>query len=306
MRFALGLYQQHPIDPAFVTPEFIQQFSRTAEEVGFEGLYFTEHPIPGDSWLASGGHDALDPFIALAFAAAATAQIRLLTNLTVLPYRSPFLLAKTVATLDRLSAGRVILGVGTGYLQAEYDALGVDFEERNARFDESLAVCRLAWTGESVTYEGRHLTANAVTALPTPLQDPVPVWVGGNSALSLRRVAQHAQGWMPLLNPKALAARRRSPPLETLDDLAAFMDRLHELRADAGRADEPLDVLWVNLAGPGSRDWDPAAFAADVERQQALGVTWNAINCSARTPAEALAFIESFGELVIDGSVASR
>jgi alkanesulfonate monooxygenase SsuD/methylene tetrahydromethanopterin reductase-like flavin-dependent oxidoreductase (luciferase family) len=128
----------------------------------------------------------------------------------------------------------------------------------------------------------------------------MPVWIGGNSALSLRRVAEKAQGWMPLPNPRALAARRRSPHLETLDDLAVLLGRLHELRHRAGRDHDPLDVLWVNLAAPpGSPRWDPDAYAADLDRQRALGVTWNAVNCSAPTPGEALDFVERFGEQVI-------
>jgi probable F420-dependent oxidoreductase len=300
MKFALGLYQHHPIDPAFVSADFMSAFARRAEEVGFDAVYLTEHPIPGDAWLASGGHDALDPFVGLAFAAAATTRIRVLTNLTVAPYRNPFLLAKSVVTLDRLSGGRLTLGVGTGYLDTEYAAMGVDMDERNALFDESLEVCRKVWTGESVTYEGRHFSARGNTALPTPAQATVPVWIGGNSALTLRRVAERAQGWMPLPNPKALAARRRSPVLETLDDLARLLDRLHELRAAAGRDGEPLDVLWVNLApSPASSAWDPDAFAADLDKQSALGVTWNAVNCSAPTPSEALRFVDTFGERVL-------
>ena len=300
MKFALGLYQRHPIDPGFVSAEFLSTFAGRAEEVGFDAVYLTEHPIPGDDWLDSGGHDALDPFVGLAFAAAATTTVRVLTNLTVLPYRNPFLLAKAVATLDRLSGGRVILGVGTGYLDSEYAAIGVDFDERNELFDESLAVCRLAWTGASVTYEGKHFSARACTALPTPLQATVPVWIGGNSALTLRRVAERAQGWMPLPNPKNLAARRRSPALETLDDLARLLDRLHALRDAAGRAGDPLDVLWVNLAPPPtSPQWDPDDYASDLDKQAALGVTWNAVNCSAPTPADALRFVDTFGERVL-------
>jgi probable F420-dependent oxidoreductase len=302
MKYAVGLYQRHPMDPAFASGEFVGRFARAAEQAGFDAFYLTEHPIPGDDWLATGGHDALDPFVGLAFAAASTRSLRVLTNLTVLPYRNPFLLAKSVATLDRLSNGRVVLGVGTGYLKPEYFAVGVDFEERNALFDESLEVCRLVWSGESVTYEGRHFSARGVTALPTPVQDPVPVWIGGNSKLTLRRVAEKAQGWMPLPNPRALADRRRSPPLETLDDLAGFLERLHALRAEAGRADDPLDVLWVNLAPPpGSAAWDPGAYRADLDRQRSLGVTWNAVNCSPASEADALRFLEQFGEQVIAG-----
>jgi probable F420-dependent oxidoreductase len=300
MKFAIGLWQSHPIDPAFVGAAFMQEFAGVAEEVGFSGLYFTEHPVPGDSWLASGGHDAVDPFVALSFVAASSSELRLLTNLTVLPYRNPFLLAKSVATLDQLSGGRVILGVGTGYLRAEYDAMGVDFDERNALFDESIEVCRKAWSGRSVEHEGIHFAARGVTALPTPVQDPLPVWVGGNSTLSLRRVAERADGWMPLLNPKAVAARRRSPELETLDQLEVYMTRLRSLREKAGRAGDPLDVLWTNLDGPPGDAWDSERFFTDIERMRTIGVTWTAINCASRTPAEAIEFVRNFGRLVIE------
>jgi probable F420-dependent oxidoreductase len=297
VRYAVGLHQRHPIDPAVVSGEFIGRLAREAEAAGVDALYFTEHPIPGDDWLHSGGHDALDPFVALGFAAATTSSLRLLTNLTVLPYRNPFLLAKSVATLDRLSGGRLILGVGTGYLQPEYDAMGVDFDERNALFDESLEVCRRVWTGRSVTFEGRHFSARDCTALPTPVQDPVPVWVGGNSTLSLRRVAERAQGWLPLPNPRELAARRRSPPLETFDDLAKLLDRLRTMRAEAGRAGDPLDVLWVNLnPPPGSPKGDGGRWQAELERQQDLGVTWNALNVPTSTPDEAFRFLDAFAK----------
>ncbi len=157
--------------------------------------------MPGDKWLGAGGHHALDPFVGLAVAAAVTTRVRLMTNLTVLPYRNPFLLAKAVASLDRVSNGRVTLGVGTGYLKPEFFALGVDFEERNDLFDEAIAVCRLAWSGESVTFEGRHFTARGNSVQPTPVQDPLPIWIGGNATLTRQRVATVAQGWMPMWNP---------------------------------------------------------------------------------------------------------
>jgi len=301
MQYALGLHQLHPIDPAFVTPEFSRDFAKAAEAAGFGAVFFTEHPMPGDDWLATGGHDALDPFVALAFAAAATSTLRVLTNLTVLPYRNPFLLAKSVATLDRLSGGRVILGVGTGYLDTEYEALGVDFEVRNERFDECLELCRAAWTGKTVRHEGKHFSAPGNTALPTPVQDPVPVWVGGNSTLSLRRVAQRAQGWMPMPNPRSLGNRRRSAHLETLDDLARLLEKLRALRDEAGRGGEPLDVAFFNLLpGPGTEKFDPDAYFAEEERQRALGVTWQIVNATAGSPNEALDMIAAFGREVID------
>jgi probable F420-dependent oxidoreductase len=301
MKYALGLYQHHPMDPAFATPEFVQAFTQTAEASGFDAVYFTEHPMPSEQWLTTGGHDALDPFVALAFAAACSTRIRVLTNLTVLPYRNPFLLAKSVATLDRLSNGRVTLGVGTGYLVPEFDALGIDFDERNELFDEVLAGCRAAWTGDRVVMDGKHFRATGNIALPTPVQQPVPVWIGGNATITLRRVAERAQGWMPLPNPRTLDNRRRSPHLEDLGDLARLLEKLHRFREEAGTADDPLDVLFFNLTGgrPGTPGWSLDAYAADEEAQAALGVTWNAVNCSGDTPAEALDMARAFGDEVI-------
>ena len=300
MNYALGLHQHHPLNEAFVTAEFQREFAQAAEQAGFGAVFFTEHPIPGDDWLATGGHDALDPFVALAFVAQATTRIRLLTNLTVLPYRNPFLLAKTVATLDRLSGGRLTLGVGTGYLKGEYFALGVDFDERNELFDESLEVCRLAWTGQSVTYDGKHFSARGNTSWPTPVQDPVPVWIGGNSTMSLRRVAERGNGWMPMPNPRSLGNRRRSAHLENLDDLARLLEKLHGFREDAGRAHEPLDVMFFNLAGlPGDRGWSLERFADEQQRQRELGVTWTVVNCAASSPQEAIDWVWSFGDQVI-------
>ena len=127
-----------PPNPAFLSQDAIIALSVAAEEAGFAAVSFTEHPIPDESWRITGGHDGLDPFIGLAIAAAVTKKLRLLTYLCVLPYRNPFLLAKTVATLDVLSGGRLILGAGVGYQEAEYAALGVDYAERNALFDEAL------------------------------------------------------------------------------------------------------------------------------------------------------------------------
>ncbi len=126
MRFILSApFHTAPPNPAFLTGDAIAGLARAAEDAGFWGVAFTEHPAPPEAWRATGGHDALDPFVALTWAAAVTTRLRLLTNLTVLPYRNPFLLAKTSATLDRLSGGRLVLGAGVGYLEGEYEALGV-------------------------------------------------------------------------------------------------------------------------------------------------------------------------------------
>jgi len=142
-----------PINPTIapsgtVDAASLTEIAAAAERAGFAAFSLTEHPIPGARWLCSGGHQMLDPLVALAHVAAATERLRLLTYLVVAPYRNPFLLAKAAATADRLSNGRLTLGLGAGYNKSEFYALGIDFEERNALFDEVLDVLPLHWRGE--------------------------------------------------------------------------------------------------------------------------------------------------------------
>ena len=120
MRFMYAYPETHGTDRDMLDAGPIAEVAQTAEAAGFGGFAFTEHPSPGARWLASGGHQSLDPFVALSYVAAVTTSMKLLTYLSVMPYRNPLLLAKTTATLDKLSGGRFILGVGTGYLKGEF------------------------------------------------------------------------------------------------------------------------------------------------------------------------------------------
>ena len=172
----------------------LDEIAGAAERAGFDALSLTEHPVPGARWLASGGHQSLDPFVALGFVAAATERLRLLPHLALAPYRNPFLLAKAAATLDKLSSGRLILGLGAGYQKSEFHALGVDMDERGALFDEVLDCLPLHWSGEPFSYQGLHFDARDVIALPRPVQDPIPIWIGGNSKAARRRVAERGAG----------------------------------------------------------------------------------------------------------------
>ena len=203
MRFSLGL----PTDRVELGAEFgsaraIREMAGAAEELGFGSVFVTEHPIPGDEWMATGGHHALDPFVALAVAASATETLRLHTNLVVVPYRNPFLLAKSAASLDSLSGGRLDLGLGAGYLEAEFRALGADFEHRNERTDEALELLDRIWTGESLTVSGAGFEATGNHALPRPAQQPrPPLWIGGNSRRAIRRAVAHGRRLDALRQP---------------------------------------------------------------------------------------------------------
>ena len=301
MKFSLGVPLMHRgEDTGFLEGEDLAELAQAAERAGFDSFYVTEHPIPGNRFLKHGGHHAPDPFVALSWVAASTTTLRILTNLTVLPYRNPFLLAKTVATLDRLSKGRMILGVGTGYLKPEYAALGVDFEERNELFDESIDVMRQVWTGEAVTHTGRHFDAQDVSALPRPAQSTVPIWIGGNSRLSRRRVAQKAQGWMPMPNPAAAAKLTRSPVVETLDDLAKLLPYLQEEAAKVGRTD-PIDIMFMCFDGglPEHADFNAQQHLEALHAQAAIGINYSAVNGAEGSKQEALDAVARYGEEVI-------
>lgn len=301
MKHALGLpFMIHPLIPEFLTQEAVAEVAQAAEAAGFGIVAVTEHPIPSDEWLAAGGHDALDPFVSLSFAAAATKRLRVLTNLAVVPYRNPFLLAKSAASLDRLSGGRLILGCGTGYLKEEFDAMGVAFEERNSLFDEALDVMRKAWTGKSVVHRGLHFQAVGNTAHPTPAQTEIPIWIGGNSKLSRRRVAERCQGWMPMPNPRSLGDRRRTAHIDGVDDLRAGIADLRAQARALGRSGD-LDVffpiVWKGSIGSGSFDF--AAYRAHLAELADAGVSWALAPIGGRTLTELRRAIDLYAEQVI-------
>ncbi len=288
---------QHPepigIDRDLFDAGEVVTVARAVEAAGWDGLAFTEHPAPGYRWLAEGGgHQTLDPFVALGAAAAVTERIKLLTYLAVVPYRNPLLLAKAAATVDMISNGRFILGMGTGYLKGEFFALGVDFDERNALFDEALDVMPLHWSGERFSYEGKHFNARDLIARPSPKAGTIPIWIGGNAKITRRRVAARAQGWMPMSGPPEMATTTRTAHLSGLDDIGAAIRELKDMAGD--RADQ-LDVMVLYS------DDSILQTAAEVERHRdtlgriaEIGATWVSFAWDFSTQAETLDFVDGF------------
>ena len=301
MRVSFGL-PTHRLDvPELVTAGAIATLSAAAEEAGFDAVFVTEHPIPGDEWLASGGHHALDPFVALSFAAAATSRVRLQTNLVVAAYRNPFLVAKSAASLDHLSGGRLILGIGSGYLRPEFDALGVDFAERNELTDEAIGAMRAAWTGQSVTMEGRHWKATGNTMLPVPVQRGGPqIWIGGNSATAMRRAVELADGWTPMLAPGRLSARVHTRPIGSVDDLASRIAEAHAHAAAVGRV-APLEIAFnpAGVMGGGTAADAGRRFVDHAAELAAAGVTHLNGGVPGASLREILEGIEWFGGHVL-------
>ncbi|MGH3638118.1 MAG: LLM class F420-dependent oxidoreductase [Mycobacterium sp.] len=295
----------HPYNPELVVGSGVAAVAAAAEAAGFSGFGFTDHPAPTQRWLESGGHDALDPFVAMGFAAAHTTTLRLIPNVVVLPYRNPFVVAKAGATLDLLSGGRFTLAVGVGYLKREFAALGVDFEERADLVEEALQVIRTVWTTDDVSFEGRHFTASGITAHPRPVTRPhPPIWIGGNTGAARRRVAAFGDGWCPFPAPAVLAQTARTASMETLDELKTGIDDLHRRSEAAGRDPAALDVTFTNSAGgnPADEDFNPDAYLDGVEKLAALGVTWIQVQVPGDSLAHAVEVIERFGRLVIDAS----
>ncbi len=302
MRFSLRL----PTDrvdrgPEFLSAAAVGELASSAERAGFDACFVTDHPFPGERWLDAGGHHALDPFVALSFAAAATSTLRLQTHILVLPYRNPFLAAKAALSLDVLSGGRLILGVATGYLKAEFAALGADFEGRNEAADEAIRAMKAAWSAEAVRFEGRGFRAPGNRMLPPPAQRPhPPIWVGGNSRRAIRRAVELGDGWVPFPTSPALAATARTAVIASRADLAERLRFAREHAAAVGRQ-APLDVCYSidvepRADGKGTAI-DRDRIAAEVEELASLGVTWVAVAVPGESRAAYVESIERFGEV---------
>ena len=179
-------------------PETALQVAQLAEEAGFESLWAGEHVVLPDPQVPPASmapqDRILDPVIALTFLAAHTKQVRLGTGIIILPQRNPLVLAKELASLDELSGGRLIFGIGAGYLEPEFGALGIPFADRGMRTDEYLAVMQTIWTQPKPEYHGRFVSFTKVQAHPHP-QRNIPVVVGGGSPPAYRRAVESASGW---------------------------------------------------------------------------------------------------------------
>ncbi|ORV86250.1 LLM class F420-dependent oxidoreductase [Mycolicibacterium iranicum] len=300
MRFVLTHpMHTHPYNPELVTGSGVTAIAAAAERAGFHGFGFTDHPAPTQRWLDSGGHDALDPFVAMGFAAAVTTRLRLIPNLVVLPYRNPLIVAKAGATLDALSGGRFTLAVGVGYLKGEFAALGVEYEQRAGIVDEALDVIRQVWTADNVSFAGRHFEFDGITAHPRPQQRP-PIWIGGNTAAARRRVVTHGDAWCPFAAPEMLARVTRTATMDGDAQLVAGIKDLARRCDSAGRDPAEIDIVFNGLGStPGRSSFDPASFIADVERLATIGVTVITLSVAGDSVDQAVSAIEEFGDTVI-------
>ncbi len=257
----------------------IDAVAAAAERAGFATLWAGEHVVltdePAPFLSMSPDTDLLDPLIALSFAAAATSRIELATGVLLLPEHNPVVVAKQVASLDRLSGGRFTLGVGIGWSQEEFDAVGVPFERRAERTAEYVDAMRTLWRDDIASFRGEFVAYERVRINPRPRHRRVPVVVGGNSDAALRRAATWGDGWcgFGLADVEDVAARisllrgmcraaGRDP-----GDLRLSVSLRHPAPADVGRlADVGIDEL-VLVAKPPSDPIAAEAWVGELARQ---------------------------------------
>lgn len=303
MKFAV----QHGIgdpkwSPAILAPAAVTSFAQVAEAVGWSAIAFTDHPAPSTRWVQGGGEGSSDPFGSLAFCAAVTRTIRLLTWVLVLPYRNPLLTAHQISTLDVLSGGRLTLGLGTGYLRGEFRGIGADFDHRRELFDEAIGVLAEGWVQEEVSVAGREFTAPGNVLQPRPVQLPrPPLWLHGNGAWATRRAARYADGWLATMTTDVLSRTIRTTPMPDLAAVRAGIDRFREALDQHGRSVDEIDIaVSGNLPMLDIRTgWNVDEVLHQVAELDAMGATWIVANVIGDDPAASEDTIRAFAEQVI-------
>jgi probable F420-dependent oxidoreductase len=266
-------------------PAELLRVAQAADRSGFDYVSVCDHvAIPRDlaprmttTWY--------DTVATLSWLAAATEKVRLASTVYIVAYRNPLLTAKSFSTLDYLSGGRAVLGIGAGHVEAEFEALGVPFRRRGRLTDEAIVALRAAFADE---WGGGDLGQS-----PRPVQPGgPPIWVGGSTAAALRRAATKGDGWLP-----------QGPPEQ---GMAEAIKDIHRMREEAGRSDEPFAVGGMGRIYVGDPSWDvgpcvtgkPEALAEAMSAQGAIGVTHAGLKFPARSADELVDQITAFGSEV--------
>jgi len=264
---------------------------REAEALGFDFAALNDHLIvPRDigskypytdtgAWPGKVFGECMDVLTAMSFVAGCTEKLRMLSSVMVVPHRPALLTAKMVSTADALSGGRLILGIGVGWMEEEFAALGVPaFKERGAVTDEYMAACIELWSEDDPKFDGQYTKFSDIAFAPKPTQKPhPPIWIGGESKAALRRTVRYANGWFP-------ASNNPKNKLDTIDRLRGGIAELHQVAEEMKRDPASIDIAYVTLwpvsweaqEGPdGGRrilTGSSAEIASDLAALQSLGV----------------------------------
>ena len=277
-----------PSRGTIATPENLRDLATGAEALGFDHIWVSDHIVvptqvasfyPYDStgiapFTADPAMPYNEPLAALCYLAGCTERIRLGTHVLILPYREPVFTAKALATLDYMSGGRLILGAGVGWMEEEFQALGLDtFADRGRVTNEYIRIFKELWTQDDPNFQGRYRQISNIKFHPKPVQKPhPPIWIGGHSQAAVRRAARLGDGWMPIgLRPPA--------ELEP-EELADLVDQLRDMTEAAGRPREAVEVIFsttLSFGGPSSGNrrtmtGDAEQIGADMELYRQVGV----------------------------------
>ena len=300
MKFCLYIPVGDIAPGEFQSQPAIAAMAAALERARVDACCVTDHPAPASDWLHASGHDALDPFTALAFIAAASSRLLLQTSVLVLPYRNPFITAKAATTLQVLSGGRFILGVGAGYQQAEFDALGVNFHRRGQLTDDALETLRLIWKGGQITRSG--IGFEAVNNEPRPVPDPPPrVWIGGSSDKALLRAVRYGDGWCPFFAIAHHSRLNRESGVQSVADLAdkiAFIREERQARGLAGEFDINIALSANDLLAGRSRA-EAERLLEQVSALKIAGANWVTLKLSHPDRATWLENVQWFGEEIV-------
>jgi probable F420-dependent oxidoreductase len=253
------------------SPEAIVASARKAEELGFDAIFANDHIIVDGSPRSAPWTNCYDPLVVLPCIAASTTGIRLGISVLIVPYRNPIATAKMLAAIDRISGGRLIAGVGVGWNEAEFAALGVPFHQRGARTNEYLRVWQACWGPDRVSFAGKFVQFSDMHVSPKPLQQPhPPFWSGGASDAALNRAARFADVWQPTPMPLADLVERMSALKKASDQIGRRQppETRMSFRVDFGKATSAeivgeiaryreaagLDAFQINFHG--NRDLD--------------------------------------------------
>ncbi len=313
MQFGFGA----PVSGPLSGPRDLARIAQDGEAMGYDYCTLSDHvAIPREleakypysdtgEFPGRAGGDRHEQLTAVAFVAAKTSKLRLVTSVTVVPHRPPVLTAKIISTIDVLSEGRFTWGIGVGWCREEFEAIGAEpFDERGAVTDETIAACRELWTNEDPRYSGKYAKFSNIFFQPLPVQKRVPIWVGGESGPAMRRTARLGDAWYPIgTNP-----RNR---LDTMARFSANIERLRKLTREAGRDPSEVELAFrvtqrgkaiPERADNGDRrlfSGDDAAIAADLRAIRDLGVDHCDFSFDGATAAEVIANMRRFREDVL-------
>jgi len=298
-----------PTQGPLATREALTRFCREAEARNIASLWVSDHVVfprtksgeyPGGRFPHAPDTAYLEPVAVLAAAAMVTERARLGSSVFILGHRHPVVMAKLLTTIDALSNGRLIVGVGVGWWEEELTILGVPYKQRGRHADEILKIFKTLWTSDHPTFEGEFFRFDDVGFQPKPVQKPYPpIWVGGESGPALRRTAQLGDAWYPIgTNP--------ANPLDSLKRFKAQVDRLRKMTVEAGRKAEAVGVTLrvtqfgenaPTKAGDGERrlfSGKPAELAADIKALKEMGVGCLDFGFSGSTVDATLAEMQKF------------